>query len=165
LTEIPIDEDFDAGLLVIADSAIAAAQEAVLDILPVGHLTTESTNQNDDSLLTIQSHLQHKYDQQDHHNQHMLCRIQLLQLLDNCNAPLHLFDDIIKWSRGAAIIHHYDFEQPAPSRRFIVKDLIHRNNLVPLLPKTIQFQLPKAKQEVKVITHNVTAAIYSLLSD
>ena len=39
-TEIPIDEDFDVGLLVIADSAIAAAQEAVLDILPVGHSTT-----------------------------------------------------------------------------------------------------------------------------
>jgi hypothetical protein len=37
--------------------------------------------------------------------------------------------------------------------------------LVPLLPKIIQFQLPKAKQEVKVITHNVTAAIHSLLSD
>jgi hypothetical protein len=33
------------------------------------------------------------------------------------------------------------------------------------LPKVIQFQLPKAKQEVKVITHNVTAAIHSLLSD
>jgi hypothetical protein len=33
------------------------------------------------------------------------------------------------------------------------------------LPKIIQFQFPKAKQEVKVITHNVTAAIHSLLSD
>jgi Plavaka transposase len=33
------------------------------------------------------------------------------------------------------------------------------------LPKIIQFQLPKAKQEVKVVTHNVTAAIHSLLSD
>ena len=50
-------------------------------------------------------------------------------------------------------------------RDSLVKDLIHRNNLVPLLPKIIQFQLPKAKQEVKVITHNVTAAIHSLLSD
>jgi hypothetical protein len=35
-TEIRIDEDFDAGIIVIADSAFAAAQEAVLDILPVG---------------------------------------------------------------------------------------------------------------------------------
>jgi Plavaka transposase len=33
------------------------------------------------------------------------------------------------------------------------------------LPKVVQFQLPKAKQEVKLITHNVTAAIHSLLSD
>jgi hypothetical protein len=113
----------------------------------------------------MQLHLQHNYDQQDHHNHHMLCQVQLLQLLDNCNAPLHLFDDIIRWTRGASIIHNYDFEQPAPSRRFIVKDLIHRNNRVPLLPTIIQFQLPKAKQEVKVITHNVTAAIHSLLSD
>jgi hypothetical protein len=35
-TEIPIDEDFVAGVSIIAESAIAAAQEAVLDILPVG---------------------------------------------------------------------------------------------------------------------------------
>jgi hypothetical protein len=159
--------DFDAGMLIIADAAIAAAQEAVLDILPVGmdNATIELTNQNDDSFLTMQSHLQHKHAQQDHHNQHMLCQVQLLQLLDNCNAPLHLFDDIIRWLRGAYIIHNYDFEQSAPSRRLIVKDLIHRNNLVPLLPKVIQFQLPKAKQEVKVITHNATAAIHSLLLD
>jgi hypothetical protein len=127
--------------------------------------TTELTNHNDDSLLTMQSHLQHKHAQQDHHNQHMLCQVQLLQLLDNCNAPLHFFDDIMQWTRGASIIHKYDFEQPAQSRRFIVKDLIDRTNLVPLLPKIIQFQLPKAKQEVKVVTHNVTAAIHSLLSN
>jgi hypothetical protein len=43
--------------------------------------------------------------------------------------------------------------------------LIHRNNLAPLLPNVIKFQLPKAKQLLKVITHNVTAAIHSLLSD
>jgi hypothetical protein len=127
--------------------------------------TIEVTDQNDDCLLTMQSHLQHIHDQQDHHNQHLRCQVQLLQLLDNCNAPLHLFNDIIRWTRGASKIHNYDFEQPAPSRRSIVKDLIQRNNLVPLLPKIIQFQLPKAKQEVKVITHNVAAAIHSLLSD
>ena len=33
------------------------------------------------------------------------------------------------------------------------------------MPTVIQFKLPKAKQEVKVIVHNVTAAIHSLLSD
>jgi Plavaka transposase len=33
------------------------------------------------------------------------------------------------------------------------------------LPKVVQFKLPKANQEVKVITHNITAAIHSLLSD
>jgi hypothetical protein len=68
---------------------------------------------------------------------------------------LHLFDDIIRWTREASIIHNYDFEQPAPAWRFIAKDL----------PKVIQFNLPKAKQDVKVITYNVTAAIHSLLPD
>jgi Plavaka transposase len=162
-----IDEDFDAGMLIIADSAMDAAQEAVLNVFPEGieNDTVEIADQNDESLVTMQSHLQHKHDQQDQRNQHMLCQVQLLQLLDNCNAPLHLFDDIIRWTRGASIIHSYDFEQPAPSRRYLVKDLIHRNNLAPLLPNVIQFKLPKAKQTVKVITHNVTAAIHSLLSD
>jgi hypothetical protein len=145
-TEIPFDEDFEAGMLIIADSAIAAAQEAVLDILPVGvdNATIDLTHQNDDSLLTMQSHLQHKHARQDHHNQHMLCQVQLLQLLDNCNAPLHLFDDIIRWTRGASIIHNYDFEQPAPSRRFIVKDLIHRNTLVALF-KNNSISIAKSK--------------------
>jgi hypothetical protein len=90
----------------------------VLDIFPEGiekEETIEITDQNDDSLLTMQSHLQHKHDQQDHHNHHMLCQVQQLQLLDNCNAPLHLFNDIIRWTRGASIPHKYDFEQPAPS--------------------------------------------------
>jgi hypothetical protein len=78
---------------------------------------------------------------------------------------LHLFDDIIHWTREASIIHNYDFELPVPSWRFIAKDLIQRNNFIPLLPKVIQFKLPKAKQEVKFRTHFVTAAIHSLLSD
>jgi hypothetical protein len=45
-TEIPIDEDFDAGMFIIADSAVAAAQEAILDILPVevDNATIELTN-------------------------------------------------------------------------------------------------------------------------
>jgi hypothetical protein len=43
--------------------------------------------------------------------------------------------------------------------------LIQRNNPAPLLPKVIQFQLPKAKQEVKVIAHNVRAAIHTLASN
>jgi hypothetical protein len=142
LTEIPIYDDFDAGMLIIADSAMAAAQEAALNVFPEGieNDTVEVADQNDESLLTMQSHLWHKHDQKDHRNQHMLCQVQLSQLLDNCNAPLQLFDDIIRWMRGASIIHHYDFEQPAPSRRFLVKDLIHRDNLAPLLPNVIQFQ-------------------------
>jgi hypothetical protein len=75
------------------------------EILPVGvdNATIEFTYQNDDILLTMQSHLQHKHAQQDHHNQHMLCQVQLLQLLDNCNSPLHLFDDIIRLSN----LHHH----------------------------------------------------------
>jgi hypothetical protein len=112
----------------------------------------------------MQSTLQDKNDQQDH-NQRLLSQVKLLQLLDNFNATLHLFDDIIQWTREGSIIHNYDFEQPTPSWRFIAKDLIQRNNLVPLLPNVIQFNLPKAKQEVKVINHNVTAAIHSLLSN
>jgi hypothetical protein len=130
----------------------------------VDHETIELTNQNDTSILPMQSKLQDKNDQQDH-NQRLLSQVKLLQLLDNCNAPLHLFDDIIWWTREASIIPNYDFEQTEPSWRFIAKDLIQRNTLVPLLPKVIQFKLPKAKQEVKVITHNVTAATHSLLSD
>jgi hypothetical protein len=108
----------------------------------------------------MQSKLQDKNDQQDL-NQRLFSQVKLLQLLDNCNAPLQLFDDIIRWTREASIIHNYDFEQPPPSRRFIAKDVIQNNNLVPLLPKAIQFKLPKVKQDVKVITHNLTAAIHS----
>jgi Plavaka transposase len=167
LTDVLLDEDFEVATLIFADSAIDAAQEVVLDILPVEGVdneTIELTNQHDTSILTMQSTLQDKNDHRDH-NQRLLSQVKLLQLLDNCNAPLHLFDDIIRWTREASIIHNYDFEQPAPSRRFIAKDLIQRNNLVPLLPKFLQFKLPKAKQEANVITHNVTAAIHSLLSD
>jgi hypothetical protein len=145
LTDLALDGDFDTARLTFTDSALDAAQESVLDILPeegVDNGTIELTNTNDVYLLTMQSKLQDKHNQQDHHNQHMLCQVQLLQLLDNCNAPLYHFDDIIWWTRGASIIHNYDFEQPAPSRRFIVKDLIQRNNIVPCLPKVIQLQLP-----------------------
>jgi hypothetical protein len=54
-TQSPFDEDFDAGTLIIEDSAVDAAQEAVLDILPVGvdNAAIELTDQNDTSLLTI----------------------------------------------------------------------------------------------------------------
>jgi hypothetical protein len=60
-TESPFDEDSDAGTFIIADSAIDAAQEAVLDIFPEGvdNETIELTDQNDASLLTMQSQLQY----------------------------------------------------------------------------------------------------------
>jgi hypothetical protein len=85
-------------MLTIADSAIDAAQEAVLDSFPEGFdiETLELQNKNDSSLLTLQSQLQNKHDQEVHQNQHMLCQVQLLQLLDYCKMPLHLFDDIIR---------------------------------------------------------------------
>jgi hypothetical protein len=74
----------------------------------------ELTDQHDTSFLTMQSTLQDKNDKHDH-NQRLLSKVKLLHLLDNCNAPLHLFEDIIRWTREASIIHNYDFEQPAPS--------------------------------------------------
>jgi hypothetical protein len=111
-------------MLIFADSAVNAAQEAVLDILPLEGLDDETiklTDKQDTSILTMQSKLQDMNGQQDH-NQRLLRQVKLLQLLDNCNAPLHLFDDIIQWTREASIIHNYDFEQTAPSWRFIAKE-------------------------------------------
>ena len=90
-TDVLHDGDFEVATLIFADSSIDAAQEAVLDILPVKEVdneTIELTNQHDTSILTMQSILQAKNDSQDH-NQRLLSQVKLLKLLDNCNAPLH----------------------------------------------------------------------------
>jgi hypothetical protein len=103
-TDLLLDEDFEVATLIFDYYAVDAAQEAVLDLVTVAGVdneTIELTDQNDTSILTMQSKLQDKNDQQDH-VQRLLSQDNLLQLLDNCNAPLHLF------------IHKYDFEQPAP---------------------------------------------------
>lgn len=92
-------------------------------------------------------------------------QLQLLELLQNANAPLHLFDSIMQWSREAAIVGQYNFEAPSPSRKFLVNQLIGSTNMTPLLPIIIDFELPNAKEKVKVITHDIQRSIHSLLSD
>ncbi|NJO65564.1 MAG: hypothetical protein HC836_47990 [Richelia sp. RM2_1_2] len=94
-----------------------------------------------------------------------LAELELLDMLDQSNAPLHLFEDILKWTRHASIVHKYDFQKNIPSRRTVIGQIIHQTNLRPLTPTAIQLTLPNAKTTVNIITHDIGVSIYSLLSD
>ena len=94
-----------------------------------------------------------------------LSQIQLLELLDNNNAPLYLFDEIMNWTKNSAIINDFDFSIASIPRHRLIKTIIKDNNLNKLLPKIIHYNLPMANQTVRITTHNILHSIYSLLDD
>ena len=98
-------------------------------------------------------------------NDQLFYHLQLLQLLQKSNAPLHLYDSIMQWSRQAAIVGNFRFEAPSPTRSTLLNELIETTNMKPLLPTIIDFELPHAKQHVKIILHDIQRSIHSLLTD
>ncbi|MGL4757810.1 MAG: hypothetical protein ACRCXZ_00600 [Patescibacteria group bacterium] len=93
------------------------------------------------------------------------CQVELLKLLESTNAPLHLFDDIMRWAQKSCLTHDYDFSQHAPQRKQLIGNLIQQNGFSNLKPKTIQLEIPYAGQTVKVIMHDIQQSIHSLLTD
>ena len=98
-------------------------------------------------------------------DQRLLCHVKLLDLLTNNNAPLYLFNEIMQWARTSAIANKFDFQLASIPRERLVKTLIKNNGLHGLLPKVINFTLPKAGVNVRVTTHNILFSIQSLLND
>jgi Plavaka transposase len=98
-------------------------------------------------------------------DQQRLCQVSLLKLLDGNNAPLHLFEDIMRWAHKSKIVNNYDFEIPAPQRKTLIRNLIEEGHYQSLLPKSIKLKLPHAQQYVKITTHNILASLSSLLTD
>ena len=158
--EIESSEDetsVNLGELVVVDNLDNAKNE-VLD--GYNHIFQDDAKQ----IITLgHNDATNRFDATDSGRQ--ACQVQLLQLLDSSNAPLHLFDDIMKWAQRASLQNAYDFSKNPPLRKHLVSKLITNNGYSQLLPKVIQFKLPCAGQETKVITHNVLESIHSLLSD
>ncbi len=156
---IPNDSvSFNVEELVIVDTVDEAVAEAIQDISISLEENHNGITDLQYSQLMAQGHV-NKLDQQ------KLCQISLLKLLDGNNAPLHLFDDIMRWAEKSKVVNSYNFESPAPQRKTLIRNLIEQSHYQSLLPKSIKFLLPQAQQFVKITTHNVLASLFSLLTD
>jgi hypothetical protein len=99
-------------------------------------------------------------------NKHHTASIELLEILKKANTPLYLFDDIIKWSKKAAISHKIDFfADKLSSRQNIIKSLMNAYDLNKLTPIMKNIVLKGSLKEVTIVTHCFKQCIYSLLSD
>jgi hypothetical protein len=156
------EEQFVVEEIVEVDNYAEAVAESI-GLLPSGFVNER--NGDDQGFLELQQNLNHKQLMAINDNQQTLCQVNLLNLLDKNNAPLHLFDDIMKWMRSSVIMNNYAVQTQAPLRKTLIRNIIEENNLQLLFPKIIKFVLPNAKQSVKVITHNVRSSLFSLLSD
>ena len=136
-------------------------EEAALDTVMAPYLDNGTAHMLLDG-NTLLPHVEKSLFFQD---QRLLCQVKLLEILDSNNAPLYLFDEILKWTRNCAIGNNYDFNITAPSRNSLLKTMILENNLDTLLPQVIVFKLPNAEKEVRVTTHNILHSILSLLND
>jgi hypothetical protein len=98
-------------------------------------------------------------------NSQFACQVKLLSLLKQSGTALKYYDEIMKWSYQSAVKGRYKFQTYPSSRSTLMAEMLKKNNLGGLLPKTIEFQLPRSKKTVRITTHDIRQAIYSLLSD
>ena len=135
-----------------------AAKSMVDDLNPT--IDTDALAPTDGSVIVINNELmQMKHDLDRKHipvddvgKNISVCEIELLDMLSSCNAPLHLFDDILKWSRRSVLVHKYDFEQQPPSRSKVMRSLIYKNQMKDLIPTTTDFSYPmQSKQSTSLL--------------
>jgi hypothetical protein len=163
-----LQNDEDMNFIVQENICVANVDEAIMESTSiVRRVECENLGQmlNYTRLIDLKVALEKSMQESDFDNRQLHCRTQLLDLLNRNNAPLHLFDDIMKWTYNAAIVHKYDFTMQPCYRDRMIRLVIEQSCLSTMLPKVIQFELPNAKQNVKVTIHNIEALLFSLLPD
>ena len=96
---------------------------------------------------------------------HIIC-IQLLHILKSANAPLYLYDSIIKWAKNSASNHEINFMlDKIPNRKQVLIDLAKMYNIAGLNPVVKCIQLTGSGQQVNIVCHSFKQCLYSLFSD
>ena len=125
-----------------------------------------STKTNTDLIVQLEhfkkSGFQNAYTDKGYHN----VSVELLQMLTKANAPLYLYDQIITWSKNAAIQHNINFNNnQIPNRKQAIINLKNQHDLHGLDPYEREVQLRGSQCKVKLILHKFKQCLYSLLND
>ena len=87
-------------------------------------------------------------------------------MLTKANAPLYLYDQIITWSKNAAMQHNINFSNnQIPNRKQVIINLKNQYDLHGLDPYEKEVQLRGSQCKVKLILHNFKQYLYSLLNN
>jgi hypothetical protein len=107
-----LDDDFVVEEEVVVENLEEAVEEATMDIVIIANLAMD----NDIALLVHQNETNQKLEHLNLDEQQSLCQMKLLELIDSNNAPLHLFDDIVKWAQTSATVNKYYFKKQPVER-------------------------------------------------
>ena len=89
----------------------------------------------------------------------------LISLLQDCNAPLSLYNDITNWVNDLADNGTFKTGGKIPTRDKILKNLAERYNMKGIYPKETPLTLPNAGSTINVNTFSFTHTLASLLND
>lgn len=93
-------------------------------------------------------------------------QIELLSLLKRAQAPLYLYDEIMRWAHRSTMNSNEPvFVHPPLSRATVMKNLYKSFNLGGIKPRVVNTVLPESGTKVRVVTHCAKQSIYSLLTD
>jgi hypothetical protein len=89
--------------------------------------------------------------------------LELITMLQSANAPIHLYDKIIKWSlRNSNLLLK---NKKLPSREHLINHFANRYNMKSLYPYQIKCPLQGSETNIDLTCHSFSAAISSLLED
>lgn len=93
-------------------------------------------------------------------------QINLLDILKKSNAPLYLYDEIMKWACVSVVEHNVQFDMiTLQSRANVVAKLKNQFQLNSIEPNIIPVLLNGSKQTVNLVVHDFKYLLYSLLND
>ena len=91
--------------------------------------------------------------------------VELLVLLKAAKCPLYLFDSIIEWAKISCNRYNMDFSKCTLTRKSMMKLMTQRLDSNGLKPEVKNVYLPGLQNNVKVVCHDFSQCLYSLLTD
>ena len=120
----------------------------------------------DNSLMNqFENHQQSKIEQLSNENQYLNAAVELMIILEDCNAPLKVFDDLMNWAVSCNEKEVYFDKKTKMTREKVVKDLTRKYDATGMVPKETMLTLTSTKEQVPISHSNFQQCLYSLLTD
>jgi hypothetical protein len=92
--------------------------------------------------------------------------VELMRILNQCNCPIYVFDEIMRWSIKCNMEYQVQFnDSNMITRSKLIDHCMFQYDLIGLRKQVKEVQLPGSKMNVSIVCHDFKQCLYSILND